>query len=475
MSIVTKRILILVTLYWIIISTLYAVMSIVQHSHYATFADLGIFNQGIWQYSRFQWPFETFQLNRYFLGDHFHPILMVLAPFYWFYASEKTLLVLQPFIMLSAIIPLALIAFHQTKSYIFSFSIILAYSFFLPLQYTIFYDFHEIIFFPPLYAWSYYFFMMKKKLLTAVFLVLILLTKEELGFLVATFGLYLLVFQKGWRIFGVIWVLVGIAYSLTMMYLIIPKIGGSYLYFNYGSSGNTPLDVLTNLLKRPTDFVNLFFTPEVKVETLYKTFWPFAYLPLFSPIGLLLSIEQFFTRFIDQRNVVRWTIGYHYSAPMTVILALGTIWTVNFYTKFLPKYRKHLIILVSILLIVLTRIEQINNSAVLLFKRAEFWQRAPWMDNIDQAVAKVPKDVSVAAQNNIISHLSNRKNIYSLDNLGKAQYIVVDFHPGQSGYDFFGDDQKLLIQKEIETGIKEGKYQIIYHQDDVYLLKNPKL
>jgi uncharacterized membrane protein len=457
--------------YFIFISSIYAIMSLVKHSHYDTFADLGIFNQGVWQLSRFKWPMSTFHLNKPFFGDHFDPILIVLVPFYWIYSSEKTLLFLQPFIILSAMIPLFLIGYRLTKSIFFSLSILLAYSFFIPLQYTIFYDFHDIIFLPPLFAWAYYFLITNRRKLVTLFLILLLLTKEEVGFFVATFGLYILIFHRKWRIYGFIWLVLGAVYSLIVMHFIIPAIGGNYVYFNYGKSGSTPTEVLFNFLKNPIYFISLFYDHPVKIETLKQTFWPFAYLPLFSPVGILLSLEQFASRFLDYRNVVRWTVGYHYSAAMTIVVAIGTIWSVNFYTKFIPRYRKILIIIVSVIIITLTRIEQINRSAVLLVKHSQFWARDTWMDYIDKAITLIPDDVPVSAQNNLIPHLSTRKNVYSLNDMNKAEYILVDFHKGQSGYNFFSDKKWQQVEKEIKSGIEDGKYKIIFHEKEVYLIK----
>lgn len=461
----------LIILYFIAISSVYAVMSLVNHSHYQTFSDLGVFNQGIWQYSRLKWPVSTFHLNRPFLGDHFDPILMLLAPFYWINSNEKTLLFMQPFIMLSAIIPLYMISLRLTESKLFGFTMALAYSFFLPVQYTIFYDFHDIVFVPPLFTWAYYFYLRNRKLWVSLFFILLLLTKEEVGFFVAAFCLFLLLFQKKWRMFGGAWLLISVMYSLTIMHVVIPAIGGSYLYFNYGNAGNTPGEVAFKFLANPIQYIHLFYDRPVKIETLKMTFWPFAYLPLLSPVGIILSLEQFASRFLDLRNVARWVIGYHYSAVMTIVVAIGTIWTVGFYTKFFPKYRKYLLIGASIIILALTRVEQINRSAVLLFKRQQFWARQSWMNYIDKAIRLVPKDAPVAAQNNIISHLSTRKYVYPLNQMDKAKYILVDFHKGQSDYDFYGYENWVAVENAIRTGIKDGKYKTIYNEGDVFLVE----
>ncbi len=461
-------------LFFVLISSVYAVMSIVKHSHYETFGDLGIFNQGIWQYSLLKFPMSTFHLNRPFLGDHFHPLLAALAPFYWINASEETLLFLQPFLILSAIIPLYLIGYRLTKSVFFSLCVILAYSMYLPLQHGIFFDFHEIALVPPLFAWAYYFFLEKKPKALSLFLILLLLVKEEIGFFVAAFGIYLSFF-KFWRRFGLFFIFFGALYSLFVISYLIPKIGGGYIYLGYGQAGQTPLEVGLNFLKDPLKFLSLFVDSPVKRATIRDTFWPFAYLPLFSPLGLILSFEQFFTRFVDQINDTRWTTAYHYSLIEAIVLPIGTYWTVGYFTNFLPKYKKLLIVLLGILLVFLTRIEQINASMVLLVKRPQFWARTTWMDDLDQAITLIPKDASVATQRNLISHLSTRKNIYPLFNLDKRpDYILADFHSGQSSYNYYAIDTWRELREEIDEATSSGSYQPLFSRNGTYVLKKIK-
>lgn len=462
---------VLLIFYYVFSSSIYLLASLVKHSHFETFSDLAVFNQGIWQYSRFEWPFITLHLDRLFLGDHFHPILILLAPLYWFYSSEKTLLFIQPFIILSAIFPLFLLAARLTRSYFFSFCIIFAYSLYIPLQYTIFYDFHEIVFLPPLFAWAYYFFSLGNKRYVNLFLFLQLLIKEEVGFFVATFALYIMLSKKDWRKFGFVWMVIGLSYSFITMHFIIPKIGGSYMYFDYGNSGKTPFDVILNSLRNPLLFFRLLFDSSIKTETLYRTFWPFAFLPLFSPVSLLLATEQIASRFLDLRTITRWTIGYHYSAPMTVIVTIGSIWSAAFYSNLYKNKKKLVIIFLGIIIVILTRFEQINTSAILLIKNPVFWQRDSWMDNIDAAVKLLPENVSVATQNNISSHVSTRKKVYFLDQRDTVDYIVVDFHKGQSSYNFFNEQKRREIERDVKEEIKEGKYLVIFNKGETYLLK----
>ena len=475
---------ILVILYFLGISSVYALMSVVKHSHYGTLGDLGIFNQGIWQYSRLIWPIISFHLNGPFLGDHFHPIVAFLAPFYWLWPREETLLVLQPFVMLSAIIPLYLISRKLTKSVFFSLAVILGYSFYIPLQYTIFYDFHEIVFLPPLFAWAYYFFINKKKFLTAFFLFLCLLVKEEVGFFVATFGLYLLIFKKNWRLFGLAWLISGIGWSLAMIYWVIPGLAGApYRYFVLGDLGKTPIEIIRNIATNPKVLIDLMTNSEIKLDTMYRTFYPFGFLPLGSIFGLVMSYQQLFFRFMSSQYPTRWTLAYHYSAPMAIIVSIASIETASVIantvkqsSKRLPRFLRSLamtrfiFIFLGILIILFTRLDQINRSAVLLIKRQIFWDRAPYMDSLDKAIKLIPPNASVAAQNNLISHVSTRQKVWTIRDIDKGEYLLFDFHQGQSSYNFLGQEIWDKYEKIIKDAIKTGKYKVVFNEGEVYLL-----
>jgi uncharacterized membrane protein len=434
------------------------------------------------------------------LGDHFHPIVVILAPFYWLWAREETLLVLQPFVMLSAIIPLYLISRKLTKSIFFSLAIILGYSFYIPLQYTIFYDFHEIVFLPPLFVWAYYFFVrsenkeknkkkflnIKDKFWTGFFLFLCLLVKEEVGFFVATFGLYLLVFKKNWRIFGLAWLIAGIGWSLSMIYWVIPVIAGEpYRYFVLGDLGKTPIEIISNISQNPKLLIDLMTNSEIKTDTIYRTFYPFGFLPLGSIFGLVMSYQQLFFRFMSSQYPTRWTLAYHYSASMTIIVSLASIETAVVIANAVKQSRTRLprslrslamtrfiFIILGILIILFTRLDQINRSAVLLIKRQIFWSRDAYMDSLDKAIKLIPPNASVTAQNNLISHVSTRQKVWTIRDLDKGEYLLFDFHQGQSAYNFLGQEIWDKYEKIIKDGIKTGKYKVVFNEGEVWLLKN---
>src|SRR6266851_5002439 len=72
----------------VVASAAYAEISLYRHNHFASNAfDLAIQDQTVWGYSRFEFICNTVLGIPNLLGDHFHPILMVLAPFMWVWDS----------------------------------------------------------------------------------------------------------------------------------------------------------------------------------------------------------------------------------------------------------------------------------------------------------------------------------------------------------------------------------------------------
>src|SRR2546423_14597512 len=74
----------------------YAAISIDRHDHFASNAfDLGVQDQTVWGYSRLQMIPNTVEMIPNLLGDHFHPILMAVAPLYWIWDDARVLLLMQ--------------------------------------------------------------------------------------------------------------------------------------------------------------------------------------------------------------------------------------------------------------------------------------------------------------------------------------------------------------------------------------------
>jgi uncharacterized membrane protein len=83
---------------------------LVRHEHFGSGFDLGIFTQAVWHYSHFQAPASSIKGTANLLGDHFQPILILLAPLFWVWADARTLLIAQAVLVAASIVPVYLFA-----------------------------------------------------------------------------------------------------------------------------------------------------------------------------------------------------------------------------------------------------------------------------------------------------------------------------------------------------------------------------
>ena len=71
----------------------YALYGLFRHWHFGSSAfDLGIFDQAIWNLSRFQAPASSINGFSNVMGDHFYPIIVAFAPLYWLAPAPETLI-----------------------------------------------------------------------------------------------------------------------------------------------------------------------------------------------------------------------------------------------------------------------------------------------------------------------------------------------------------------------------------------------
>ena len=124
-------------------AALYATYGLLRHWRFASSGfDLGIFDQLLWQYHRFAVPANTVRDIPNLLGDHFHPLLVMLTPFYWIYPHAETLIVLQAALVASSAIPLWLYAKEKLGLWP-AYGMAAAYLSFWGLLHGVAYDFHD--------------------------------------------------------------------------------------------------------------------------------------------------------------------------------------------------------------------------------------------------------------------------------------------------------------------------------------------
>jgi uncharacterized membrane protein len=165
-----------------------AVASVLRYVNLGSGLDLSLFDQAVWHYSRFQAPFSSIH-GEDLLGDHFHPLVAVLAPLYWIWSDARMLVIAQAVLVAASIVPVFLFAkprLGRVGAYLLSG----AYALFWGLQVGVLYDFHEVAFAPLLIALTILFADRRRWGWFWVSVVLLLGVKEDMSIYVVFLGIY---------------------------------------------------------------------------------------------------------------------------------------------------------------------------------------------------------------------------------------------------------------------------------------------
>ncbi len=155
--------------------------------------DLGIYTEYVKRYADLSAPIVDIRAPGFnLLGDHFQPIVAVLAPFFRVFPSSATLVVGQALLAAASIFPVSQLA-REKLGVGPGRAIAVAYGFSWGLQQLAQFDFHEIAFAVPLLAFSLSALARGHTKAAVGWALPLVFVKEDQGFTVAAIGIYLIV------------------------------------------------------------------------------------------------------------------------------------------------------------------------------------------------------------------------------------------------------------------------------------------
>ncbi|MCF2530239.1 DUF2079 domain-containing protein [Yinghuangia soli] len=315
--------------YWLaaVCYTLYALYSLLRHQRMETNAyDLGLFEQVVRSYAHFEAPVSDIRGPGFnVLGEHFHPILALLAPVYRLFPGAATLLVAQALLIALSVVPMTRIGqrvFGNLGGAAFG----AAYGLSWGLQSTIGFDFHEVCFAIPMLAFALERFVRAEYRAGLLWLLPTVLVKEDLALTLGAAGLFLLI--RGRRRLAAAAIGGGAAVFALTVFVLLPAMNphGNYPFWgnlNSGPPRERGVDPLAGadsvpvgelLLRLP----ELMLFPSQKWMTLLLLLLPTGFLALRSPL-MLLALPTLLWRFTST-NALYWNVGYHYSAVLMPIV-----------------------------------------------------------------------------------------------------------------------------------------------------------
>ena len=434
----------------------FSAISVYRHDRFATGGyDLGIFDQTIWGYSRFQIVPNTVKGVPNLLGDHFHPALMALAPLYWLWDDARVLLVTQAVMIAAASLPI--FWWGRVKLGVPAALCVQAnFLVFWGVLSGVVFDFHELALAVPAISFGVYALLERRRRLFWSMLVLGCLAKEDIALTFAAMGVYALAVQRRTR-FGLAATAAGGGWFAATLLLIIPSITGRpYTYWNYPALGPSPAKAILALLERPyRAFTVLVDRPE-KRATLAQIFGSWLFLPLGSPL-LLIAAPSIAERFWAN-NPNFWTTQFQYTLPTAPILAFATIDAIG---RLRSRPGGRMVRFSGTVLsaaalgcgLVLTLAVARPLAPLLTYMSAR--QAAA----TDSCLDAIPANAPVAASSHLIPHLTHRARITPLKRLDGARYLAIT-----------GISSTGAIRNEPALAPISGSYRVVCHSGDATVL-----
>ncbi|MBV9710892.1 MAG: DUF2079 domain-containing protein [Ktedonobacteraceae bacterium] len=511
----------LVTLAAIAFSTYFIVYLVsMQNAFQLNAEDMGIMDQAIWSTVHGQVLHQTIcnilhdsncggfnGVSRFAL--HFEPILFPVSLFYLIWADPRTLLILQVLVVAAGAYPAFWLARLRLRNDLAAVAIALIYLLYPALQQATAIDFHAVTFTASFLLFTLYFMYTRRTVWLFVFALLSILCKEEIGVVIAMFGLWSMVFQRRWKT-GLALVVIGSVTSVLAILIIIPHFsptGQPMLGVRYGAG---PVQTVLGLVTHPKTFLHQYLLEHNHLAYLRSLFAPGAFLPLLAPWILIMAVPSIAANLLSS-DPQQYTGLFHYNAEIVPVLIFALIeamvlilWVVQWVitrlqaqaenatsdtvspTQPAPAWRPvrilHIALLFAMLCFVLFTTVRRDDT---FFGKMPFAENFQWptssahMQLAQHFIDMVPPDASISAQTKLVPHLSHRSTIYMFPygtpfdstkpasiSTGKADYVLLDLE---------GDVYPYYTSQEYINGVKtvllNGDYGILAAQDGYLLLK----
>lgn len=405
-----------------IVAGIYALFAVLQFRHaWAVSFDLAIATQMVGHYAHFEAPVtEIAGPDFNGLGDHFNPILALLALPFRIFPSPVTLLVAQALLFGLSVVPIARLAIARVGQLAGSF-VALAYGLSWGLQQAVAFEFHDIAFAVPLLAFSLEAFLNRRWVRSVLIAAPLVLVKEDQGLTVAMLGLLLIAYRQ--RLLGAVTAVYGFAATAVTILVIIPHFNPEGRYSHLGrvvAEGSQDASITSWVLSLISEPMNLI-TPETKLNTLLMVFGITAGVALVSPLALL-TLPTLVWRFASS-NEGFWDTRAHYSAvlmPMVFVAMLDGIDRLR-ESRWSLARRYSTVVVPVVATIAITQLGQLPLRELV---GRDLWTEWPRASDRAAALEVIPPGASVESDLGLQRQLVARNVVYWI---GSARGVAPDY------------------------------------------------
>lgn len=402
-------------------AVIYSVFSITQFSSYNTPSwDNAIFEQAVASYSHLHAPIANIKGPGFdLLGDHFSPILAVLAPFYRIYPHAQTILIAQCMLIASSIYPIAQLAIRYAGKAA-GVAIAVCYGMSFGVQTALHAEFHEVAFATPLLAFAGAAYVDRRWNHVVAWALPLVLVKEDLGLTVAFIGVALALAGAMRR--GLVLMIAGICASALSILVIIPAINpdGEYPYGQGVDNAGGFLSTVAGAITAGGS---------TKLVTVLLTFGITGFLALRSP-WVLVVVPNLASRFLVD-NSSYWSTYFHYSLiPMTIVF-VAMIDAIRRAPAQRPAWWRAYASHAPAAAVA---------AALVLWMHFPFWvlTQADTYEQTDkaragaEAVALIPAGATVETDTGLVTHVVSQHDVYWFGDMGDVvpDYVLLDKNSG---------------------------------------------
>ncbi|WP_460741486.1 DUF2079 domain-containing protein [Mariniluteicoccus endophyticus] len=380
--------------------------------------DLAIFTQVLQGYAKLQLPVVDVKGAGYQIwGDHFHPLLAVLAPAYALFPSAFTLLVLQAGLLALSAFFIAKTA-HEHLGRGSGWALGMAYAFCWGVQQAAAVQFHEVALGAPILAIALWALMRENWLTAGIWASLLVFVKEDLPLTVAAFGVVLAWRSRRWLIGGIL-VVWGVFMVWLAMKVVLPAFNPEGKY-DYGKNIS-----LGDILADPFGIAHQIFTNEKKMSTLLLLCVCVMFTLLRSELALV-AVPTLAWRFLSA-NEGHWGPTWHYSLMLMPVayaaavdgcarLRRSRFWALRGW----GLHGSAMALAVSIALL--------NQMPLRDLRPGEKWELGSRQAAAAAAVDLVPHRALVAADVSLMNQLVGDRDLYYIGQKGNpvAEWLVID-------------------------------------------------
>jgi uncharacterized membrane protein len=400
------------------------------------------------------------------LASHVDPVLVLLAPFWLVAPSPLTLAAVQIVACALGALPVFWLARRHLESEKAAALLSLVYLVYPWLLWTALDAMHPVTLAIPLLLFAIWFLDSDRLRPFALCAILAASTGELVGVALAALGLWYC-FSRGRRLAGSVVAALGVGWTVFCLEVIVPAFRDgheSQYYERFASVGGSPAGVLRTALTDPGDVIAAL-TTRADLSYLLLLALPLAGSFLFAPAMALVALPQLLVNMLSDFGPTT-SPRTHYVAAVVPFLFAATVFGL---ARIAPGRRMR-VVAVLLALSGMLSVAFAPWDSVLGGRGAGLHTKLPTthVDALRRAVALVPADAPVSATNRAGSYLSARRYSYSVDIVGRAQWVVLDTWDArivEAGW------QPARFQAFRDRITRSAKWRKVFDQDGVLVFR----